>query len=43
MIRKVSVKLIHELRDKSLSSTEIANSQHILRRLVNEVCRIAQV
>ena len=42
MIRKVNVKLILELRDKGLSRTEIANSRHISRRLVNEVCKIAQ-
>ena len=42
MIRKVNVKLILELRDKGLSRTEIANSRHISRRSVNEVCKIAQ-
>ena len=42
MICKVNVKLILELRDKGLSRTEIANSRHISRRLVNEVCRITQ-
>ena len=42
MIRKVNVKLILELRDKGLSRTEIAASRHISRRLVNEVCTIAQ-
>ena len=42
MICKVNVKLILELRDKGLSRTEIAASRHISRRLVNEVCKIAQ-
>lgn len=42
MVHKLNVKLILELREKGLNRTHIAESRHISRRLVNEVCKIAR-
>ena len=41
MARKISVKLILELRNSGLSVNQIANSRHISKHSVSDVFRIA--